>query len=99
MANQIYFTDGEFYQCATATSAGESPTTKPTKWRRIQIPKRFREVLGELTYARLLEMDGQLDKASVVRNRALKGDGGLDDLVRREVNAERHRNRPEVQSR
>lgn len=96
--NQCYH-EGEFWQCVTATGPGESPSTHPAKWRRIQIPAAFRAVLGELTHAHLLKMDGQLDKYHAVRGAALNGDHGLKELVRRAVNAERHRHRPDVQTR
>lgn len=100
MADQCYFTDGEFYQCVTATTAGESPTTAPTKWRRIQIPKDWRWVLAQLTYAHLLEMDGQLDKANAVRARAREGGGqSLEALIRKEANRQGHLHRPDVQTR
>jgi hypothetical protein len=93
VANQIYFTDGEFYQCVTATNAGETPTTHPAKWRRIQIPKQFRRVLAKLTFANLLEIDGQKDKALVEMNAAQTL---LDDLVRDEAAKQRWRERPIV---
>lgn len=98
MANQCYH-DGDFWQCVTATAANESPTTAAAKWRRIQLPAQFRHVLGELTHAHLLKLDGQLDKFNAVRSAALNGDHGLKELVRRAVNAERHRHRPDVQTR
>jgi hypothetical protein len=99
VANQCYF-DGDFWQCVVATSAGESPATHPGKWRRIQIPKEWRWVLGQLTYAHLLEMDGQMDKANAVRARAQDAPRrGLNDLIRREANRERHLVRPDVQTR
>lgn len=98
MANQCYH-EGEYWQAVSDTAAGESPTTNPEKWRRIRLPAEWRHVLARLTYATLLEMDGQRDKANDVRREARKGDGGLDDLVRREVNRERHQHRPDVQTR
>lgn len=87
MDNQVYF-NGDFWQCVEETSAGESPTTAPTKWRRIRIPSEFRQVLKKLTYANLLELDGQTDKAAVHRG---SGESLLDDLVREAANQERTR--------
>ncbi len=92
MANQCYF-NGDFYQCATATSAGESPSTAPAKWRRIQIPKRFRRVLARLTYGHLLELDGQKDKSMAELNSARDD---LASLVQEALSAEHSLDRPEV---
>lgn len=88
MANQAYFSNN-FYQCAVATAAGESPDTTPASWRRIRIPTKFRFALAKLTEANLLEADGQLDKAEHVRADALNRERiGLDDLIRYEQNRE-----------
>ena len=96
MADQCYH-NGDFYQCITATAAGESPTTTPASWARVRIPRKFRWVLAQLTYAHLLELDGQLDKALVVRERALAAQRiGLDALIRAEYGEEANRTRPHV---
>jgi len=87
--NQAYF-NGDFYQCVTATSAGESPTTTAAKWRKIKLLGKWRWVLSQLTYSHLLRLDGQTDKANVERSIAYGRDRvGLDDLVRQEANEER----------
>jgi hypothetical protein len=78
MDNQIYF-NGDFWQCVTATTAGESPTSAAAKWRKLRIPKEWRRVLAKLTFANLLELDGQTDKAKIHRD---TGEALLDDLVR-----------------
>ena len=97
MANQAYF-NGEFYQCVSATSPGETPLTHAAKWARVQIPAKFRFVLARLTYARLLEMDGQKEKAQAERRDAYERERlGLNDLARSERNREGHRSRPNVQ--
>lgn len=89
MSDQIYFTDGNFYQCVTAAVAGESPTTAPTKWRTITLPSKWRWALARLTYAHLLMLDGQTDKASVASAQAYGRERtGLDDLIRAEANEE-----------
>ncbi len=95
MSDQAYF-NGEYYQCATATSAGESPTTTPAKWRRIQIPKDWRLTLARLTYGHLLELDGQKDKSRMELGAAREM---LDEKVRLPANKENWRNRPNVQTR
>lgn len=98
MADQCYF-NGEFYQCVTATAAGETPLTAPAKWRRIQLPKDWRWCLSQLAYAHLLKLDGQHDKAAVERAQALGMErNGLDALVRRAAMRERHLKRPNVQT-
>jgi hypothetical protein len=95
VANQIYF-GGNFYQCVTVTSAGESPTTTAAKWRLIQIPALLRGVLRQGVYAEVLRIDGQNDKATIETNRF---NSQLDDLVRTEANKEKWRDRPSVQTR
>ena len=92
MADQIYFTDGDFYQCVTVTSPGETPTTAPSKWRKIRLLAKWRWALAQLTYARLLSVDGQTDKAQIETRRAYAQDGhGLDDLMRAEAHEEEKR--------
>lgn len=96
MPDQCYF-NGNFYQCRTATVAGESPLNAPAKWSQIAIPKDWRWVLARLTYANLLELDGQKDKAMAERALAVSDERrGLDFMVRREANRERHLERPET---
>lgn len=93
MSNQCYF-NGDFWQCATATSAGESPTSAAAKWRKIKLPSKWRWVLAQLTYAALLVIDGQNDKANVARSVAYGRDRvGLDELIRQEANEENKRDR------
>lgn len=96
MADQCYF-NGNFYQCKSATTAGESPLTAPAKWSLVQIPRDWRWVLTRLTYANLLEVDGQKDKAMTERALAIGDDRrGLDFMVRREANSDRFTERPET---
>jgi hypothetical protein len=98
MPDQIY-SAGDFYQCQAATSAGESPVTAAVKWTRLDIPKRWRWVLTRLTYAHLLDLDGQGDKAAAERALAQgRMSLGLDDLIRTAANSEGWRNRPCVNS-
>lgn len=93
MSNQCYH-NGDFWQCVTATNAGESPTTHAAKWRKLKLPSKWRWVLAQLTYAALLVMDGQNDKANVARSVAYGRDRvGLDELIRAEANEEQKSNR------
>lgn len=88
--NQCYF-NGDFYQCDTATTAGQSPATHDSLWRKIKLPSKWRWVLAQLTYAHLLRLDGQTDKANVERSIAYGRDRtGLDDIIRQEANEENH---------
>lgn len=99
MAAQCYF-NGNFYQCVTDAAAGESPATAPDKWSLVQLPARWRWVLAKLTYANLLELDGQKDKANDERDHAIGDDRrGLDRMIRNEANNERFLERPHVRLR
>ena len=96
MADQCYF-NGEFYQCTTPTAAGESPDTAPQKWSRVQVPARWRWMLSRLTYAHLLELDGQTEKSITQRNVAITDERrGLDAVTRVEANREGFLERPSV---
>jgi hypothetical protein len=55
----IYFTDGDYHLCLTATSAGESPTSAAAKWEVQQVPAFLRESLATAVCAELLLQDGQ----------------------------------------
>lgn len=97
--NQTYF-NGDFYQAASACAPGESPTAKPLQWRKVQLPKRFRWVLAHLTYANLLELDGQKDKANDERQIAIATDRiGLEDLARTEAQKDVWLGRASVETR
>lgn len=96
--NQAYY-NGNFYQAVSVTAPGESPDVAPAKWRKIQLPKNWRFALSQLTYANLLKLDGQNDKAMEERQIALQTERvGLDDLVRKQANDERWLERPSVRT-
>jgi hypothetical protein len=96
MPTQAFY-NGDVYQCITDADVNQSPATHPAKWSRIQIPKAWRAVLARLTYAHLLELDGQKDKAVAELAAAREGDHGLDDLIRDEARGEEWRCRPNVE--
>lgn len=103
MPDQCYFTGAngksDFYQCLTPTVPGQSPATAPANWSVIGIPARFRWVLAHLTYANLLEMDGQKDKATAERTLAIEDDRrGLEVMIITEANRESFLGRPSVQT-
>jgi len=74
VGQQVYFTTtagvGNFYDCATATSAGESPVSAAAKWTIVEIPYIFGQDLIWSAYADLLDADGQTDKARAARGAA-----------------------------
>lgn len=65
--DQVYFTDssdrGNYWKCVAATSAGESPSTTPSKWQVIPLYTVFLQYCIYRAYADWLTSDGQLDKA------------------------------------
>jgi hypothetical protein len=71
MASQVYFVDedgvGDFFECISAASAGQSPATHPAKWARIQIPAFLRDAIVELAAGQLLQVDGQVDKRAAAK--------------------------------
>lgn len=68
VGDQILFNSSgsvkNFYTCATATSAGESPNTAAAKWTLIEIPYLFQPYMVHGAFADVLRMDGQMDKAA-----------------------------------
>ena len=98
--NQFLFTDGDYYQVVTATTAGETPVTAPAKFSRILIKKEWRWILTRLAHGHLLEIDGQMNKSAAKLGQARGTERmGLDDVVRLAANKEHRRQRPSVQTR
>lgn len=66
MPTQVYFEDedgvGDFYDCLSAASAGQSPTTHPSKWAKIEIPAFLRSAIVEMASGQLQQSDGQSDR-------------------------------------
>ena len=65
MPAQAYFEDdgvGDWYACILATSAGESPSSAPDKWVKLEIPAIFEAYLVDKATALLLTGEGQSDK-------------------------------------
>lgn len=65
--SQIYYSDantaGNFYDCLTTTTAGQSPITAASKWDLVEIPDFLVEYLAAATVADFLRSDGQNAKA------------------------------------
>jgi len=70
MATQAYW-QGDWYEATDTTAAGESPTQFPDKWRKIEIPQKFRRFITERAAATVLEVVGQNDKATISAGRAI----------------------------
>ena len=70
---QVYYINattgaGNFYDCSTTTTAGDSPASAPAKWSVVALPYTFRQYLIQGGYADWLTADGQTDKAGVMEN-------------------------------
>ena len=67
VGNQVYYsatgTPGNFYDCITSTSAGETPVSAPTKWSVTSIPLIFQRYLELGGYSDWLRNTGQIEKA------------------------------------
>ncbi len=61
MASQVYFA-GDWYECISPTSAGESPSVAPAKWVKLEIPAFMADAIVEESSGRLLPRAGQNDK-------------------------------------
>jgi len=97
MASQVYFeTTGDWYNCLTATAAGESPTSAPAKWERLVIPLALRDAIVAHATASLLYEDGQTDKARLEFSRAERL---RDETVFRHADTPEWHHRPHVVTR
>lgn len=93
---QIYYTTtggiGNFYDCVTSTSAGDSPVSAAAKWSLVEIPYIFGQYLIWSCYADLLAGDGQTDKAGAASG-AAQGyyEMEADKLYRQQRQTQPHR--------
>jgi hypothetical protein len=67
---QVYFDNagtqvGNFYDCVTTTTVGESPSSTAAKWSVVQIPDFFYGALVHRGVSKMLVADGQDDRAGV----------------------------------
>lgn len=70
---QVYFTisgAGNFYECLTATSAGDSPLTAASAWAVVEIPRIFDDYMAFGAAADWYRLQGQHDKAAVMERGA-----------------------------
>jgi len=74
MASQVYFVDadgvGEWYECVSLASPGQSPATHPAKWARVQIPAFLESAVVDIAAGYAYQSDGQGD-----RRRTIQKDG------------------------
>lgn len=61
---------GNFYTCLSNTNAGESPTTHPAKWSKVEIPYAFSNYLARAAYSDWLRSEMQADVAQVAEQEA-----------------------------
>jgi hypothetical protein len=82
---QIYFTaaDGtsDWWKCIVATTAGQSPTTTPTSWSKLQIPDTLFWPTMQHAFGDWLVSDGQTERAAIHYQMA---DGRLMDMIDKE---------------
>ena len=80
--DQIYFTaaDGtsDYWKCLATTSAGESPTTTPSKWEKLEVPYMFLDYAVYSSYADWLTIEGQAGKALAMK-------GVAEELLTKEL--------------
>jgi hypothetical protein len=61
---------GNFYNCIGATTAGQSPSTHPTKWQIVQIPYIFAPYAARGAFSDWLKSELQLEAAQVAEAEA-----------------------------
>ena len=80
MPSQVYY-NGDWYNCISDTTAGESPSTTPEKWSVLQIPAMFERYLVQAATEEILPGEGQTQKRVIERRLA---NDILDQLMVRE---------------
>lgn len=60
---------GNFYECLIQTNIGESPTTHPEKWRKIDIPYNFGTPLAWGSTANWFISEGMVNEAAVMEQK------------------------------
>jgi hypothetical protein len=61
---------GNFYNCITNTSAGESPYTHPAKWQKVSIPYIFGPYMSWASAADWMVSEGNVEGAAVLEQKA-----------------------------
>ncbi|HZI74829.1 MAG TPA: hypothetical protein VFD73_12570 [Gemmatimonadales bacterium] len=83
--DQVYFREmpsyrGNFYTCATATTAGESPANTAAKWTLVEIPNDFARYLIHAAAAGYLTTGTEAERADYARE-AREAQSALDQLT------------------
>ncbi len=78
--------NGNFYTCLETTSAGENPTTHPTKWQKISIPYIFGHYCSWGAAANWLVSEGQLQEAAGLDSKATQMLSVETDKIARQQN-------------
>lgn len=86
VGDQVYFSSatvrGNFYDCVTATSAGESPSSAAAKWTKVEIPAQFETYLTHGAAADYLMPDGNVmvrDREAAIAEEDLMNQALLHD--------------------
>lgn len=77
---------GNFYTCLDATSLGQSPTTHPAKWQKINIPYIFGHYCAWGAAANWLVSEGQLQEAAGLDSKAAQMLSVETDKIARQQN-------------
>ena len=104
VGQQVYYPDddtvtatrGNFYECISATSIGESPDTQPAKWSKIEIPLEFGIYLKHAGAADFLDGEKEFARAKTQNDLA---DEELARLVFRYEAQQEQRQRTQVMTR
>lgn len=66
MPSQAYY-EGDWYECVTAASAGQSPGTHPSKWVKLTLPEEWFNPLTSAAHAFALACRQNFEAAAAVR--------------------------------
>lgn len=77
MPSQAYF-EGDFYYCIAPAGAGDSPSSSPEKWVKIEIPNQLRSPIASLAAARLFAQEDNLEQSGAAE---LLGRNRLDEAI------------------
>lgn len=93
VGQQVYFVSssgpGNFYSCAVATTAGQSPDNTPASWTLVQLPYTFRQYLIEGGFADWLAASGDLQGSGAreqMANQALEMEADKLQRQQQQVN-------------
>lgn len=90
VGDRIYFASGsganrgDFWECVTATSAGQSPATTAAKWSRVQLPRILIEAVAQGAAADLMRASGKFELAAgaeAMAERALFAEQGKQTAI------------------